>query len=118
MKAQFIGWAGNNSIDPQIILEDIVTLEKINTLPSVTLKLKSKEEIFFQKAAVRLTRVRYPLGRCLEILYPRESANATLNGIVLTWTLEKQRIDKISYVVHLMGRNSGFKNKYIYRRNK
>lgn len=118
MKAKFIGWVGNNSSDPETILEDIVTMKKNNPVPKVRLKLKNEEKVFFRSAALNFTRVRYPLGRCFKVVYPEASVNATLNGIILSWPIGKEKNTNIFYVVHLMGKNSGFKpkkhrNKYM-----
>ena len=96
---------GNDSSDPETILENIVTLKKNNPVPKVMLKLKSKEKIVFKTVELRFTRVRYPLGRCFKVLYPKASANTTLNGIILSWNVEEDT--NSTYAVHLMGSNSG-----------
>ena len=105
MNGKFIGWVRNDSSDPETILENIVTLKKNNSVPKVRLKLKSKKKIVFKTAELRFTRVRYPLGRCFKVLYPEASVNTTLNGIILSWNAEEDT--NATYVVHLMGRNSG-----------
>ena len=106
LRTKFVGWIGNNSMKVEDILEDIVSLKLNDTLPAIRLKLKEPDgRVWFEQYKVKLehTRVMYPYGRCLKVIYPSNAVNSSLNGFIIQ---VKTAEDNGSYWV-ILERESG-----------
>ena len=102
----FIGWNGNSTINIETILENIVTLKKKTILPKVYIKYRKNKDVTYRSAKIKFDNIWSSLGRCLRIIYPEESANATLSGIMLVLEKNDSSIQQ-KFVVHFMDRKSG-----------
>ena len=106
VNSDFIGWNGNSTLSVETVLESIVTLKKKTVLPEVSIEFKKDKEMIIKRAEVKFDNVWYPLGRCLRVIYPEESENAILSGIILTITKDDNFEEK-DFVVDFMDTKSG-----------
>ena len=106
----FIGWKGNLNLDYETFIESTLTWKKNFSIPKVVLKFKRDWEFTYMDVKTEVLEPMYPVGRCLQVIYPDESEKLSLSGIIIETDKTNTNEDDAenSLIVHLRDKKSGY----------
>ena len=108
----FNGWTGNLTLDFETFIDSTTTMKRNFSAPKVTLKFKRNWEYIYTDVKTEFLKPMYPVGQCLKVIYPDESENLSLSGIIIetakTKTNEEDADADNSLIIHLRDKNAGF----------
>ena len=108
MDWKLVGWKGNSTLDYETFIEDTVTMKSENTsFPKVSLRFKKAREFIQKEVRTEILKPVYPVGRCLKVVYPNDSENSSISGILIEKINENENDNHTSLIVLLRDQKSG-----------